>query len=528
MTYNAGLYIRLSREDGDKQESNSISNQRQLLNQFIQSTDIQLIDYYIDDGFTGTNFERPGFKQLINDIENKKINCVIVKDLSRLGRDYIETGHYLEKYFPSNGIRFIALNDNIDTKTTSTTSIDVPIKNVINDYYAQDISKKVKSAFDSKRKNGEFIGAFAPYGYMKNPENKNHLVVDKEAAETIKLIYSLYLEGIPQQGIARKLNEMGISSPTAYKQKNGDSYINGNKLKSTSYWTYSTIRRILQHQVYIGNLVQKKTETINHKIKQKHVVPKDEQIIAIGTHESIVEKDIWERVQSLLTQRTKKLQNLNVVNLYAGFLKCNTCGRSMSVRYSNNKKIKNYYTYYICQTYRVYGKNHCTSHSIKKDDLDDFVLMTINLHIAAILNISSYDYSQISNSNTLQTQLNNLEKEKQTTYSLKKSIYEDWKLGDLSKGDYLNFNESYDERLNQLDVKIKKLKININNEKNITEVQNQWIIKFKKYGHIHTLDRKILAEMVKYITIYEDGSANVHLAFEDAFNLSKLSTTVGE
>ncbi|MDE7275438.1 MAG: recombinase family protein, partial [Lachnospiraceae bacterium] len=251
MFFHVAEYIRLSRDDGDKAESNSISNQKKFLADYIKERDALLVyDIYIDDGFSGTNYERPAFRRMINDIEAGKVNCVIVKDLSRFGRDYIDTGRYLERYFPERNVRFISITDNIDSFAQAYDML-LPIKNIFNEQYARDISRKIHASVLTKQKAGEFIGAFPSYGYRKSPSNKNRLVIDEYAAGVVRRIFALYNAGCGKLRIAGILNEEGILCPSAYKNANGEHYRNTGRMDTVSYWSYSTIHRILQNEMYL-------------------------------------------------------------------------------------------------------------------------------------------------------------------------------------------------------------------------------------------------------------------------------------
>lgn len=252
--WRAALYTRLSREDGDKPESDSISNQRALLEDFLsRRPDLCPAGWYADDGYTGTNFDRPGFRRMLGDIEAGQVNCVVVKDLSRFGRDYIDVGRYLERWFPEHGVRFLAVNDGIDSEKGPYDML-LPVKNVFNEQYARDISRKVRSAFRTKQRQGEFIGAFASYGYRKDPDNHNRLVVDPAASAVVARIFTLFEHGMGKVSIAKLLNEEGIPCPSEYKRLNGEKYSNGRRIRSTTYWTYATIHRMLHNQMYIGNM----------------------------------------------------------------------------------------------------------------------------------------------------------------------------------------------------------------------------------------------------------------------------------
>lgn len=512
MTYKAGLYIRLSKEDGDKDESNSVANQKKLLQQFIDTTDIEPYDFYVDDGRTGTNFERESFIRLKNDIESQKINCVIIKDLSRFGREYIDSGYYIEKYFPSQKIRFISVLDNLDLKYNESAGIEVPIKNVMNDYYAKDISEKIRASFDAKRKNGEFIGAFAPYGYKKDPDNKNHLIIDIKAANIVKKVFNLYLQGLGSNSIARKLNDEAIVPPSIYKKQNGSNYINTNKLESTGYWTYATVKRMLINQTYIGNMVQKKSQQLSYKIKKRIQVPKGEHIIIKNTHEPIIDIDTWNKAQLLLSKKSRNLKNTNKINLFSGILKCGDCGRTMAIKRDVYKKNGVEYVYYVCRTYRAYGKDKCSSHSIKATKLKEIILNEINEYINKSKLLVD-DYINIVDIDIFNNKIKKLESEKKKIFSLKQSIYEDWKLGDLTKEEYINFKESYADKESDLNMKIDVAHTEIEKVKNQSIVNNQFKEILQKHKKIDKLDRTILLELIDTIKLYDDNRIEIDWNF---------------
>ncbi len=305
MQEKTALYLRLSKEDGDKEESNSIDSQRRLLLDYLsRRSNLELYEEYVDDGYSGTNYARPAFQRMLADAQAKKLTCILVKDLSRFGRNYLETGKYIQQVFPQLGIRFIAVNDQVDTKDERQQGFDMmlPIRNIFNEGYSQDISRKVQSSFKVMQKAGAFCGAHTSYGYHKNPTNRHKLVIDPYAAAVVRDIYSWYLSGVGQRTIAAKLNEKGILCPSAYKQQNGENYHNSKRLDTTSYWTYTTIHRILQNEMYKGYMVQNKcVRKMRGKARQR---PKEEWIIVPGTHEAIIDLEVWERVQELLKHRT--------------------------------------------------------------------------------------------------------------------------------------------------------------------------------------------------------------------------------
>lgn len=424
--FNVAQYIRLSREDGDKAESDSIGNQRKLIHSFLEGKEeFVLYDSYEDDGYTGTNFKRPGFLRMIHDIEEGNVNCVIVKDLSRFGRDYIDTGKYLERYFPEHDVRFISISDNIDSMKQAYDML-MPIKNIFNEQYARDISKKVHTAMHSKQKAGEFIGAFPSYGYKKSVFDKNKLVVDEYAAEVVRRIFSLYIAGTGKIRIASILNEEGIACPSEYKRLNGENYRNSKQLASTTYWTYSTIHRILENQIYIGDMVQGKT--VRRMRGRARTVDKEEWIIKEGTHEPIIDEMTWNKTQYLLGKRTRELDLNSNVSIFAGFLKCGDCGRAMTKKYAKSGTGGNNVNYY-CGSYVRSGRQFCSPHHIRHQVLEDIVLNDLKMVVQSIENLSELVQKQtitknritknfIEDKKLLETELEKVQNQKKTFISI--------------------------------------------------------------------------------------------------------------
>ena len=392
--WSVALYIRLSQEDSDngteKQESNSVTSQKTLLNEFIEEHDDLIVyDTYIDDGFTGTDFNRPSFQRLLEDMRNGNINCVIVKDLSRLGRNYIEVGNYIEQVFPLFNIRFIAINDLVDSfkNPSSTNTILVPFKNLINDEYARDTSTKIRTSLNGKKKKGEFIGAFPSYGYIKDPKDKHKLIIDEVAADIVRKIFNWNVnEGLGKIAICHKLNDLGILNPTGHKKLElGQNYNNYGIKDNTYTWTPSTVRNILNNEVYIGNTVQGKRRTKSYKVHKVEVVPKEEWVRVENTHEPIIDKETFTKAQELSRRDTKVSQKTNELSIWAGFLKCADCRRAMNKKSSTNKSGSKY-EYYICSTYRKKSNKLCTKHTIKEELLEKAVVQAINLHIDLLIN----------------------------------------------------------------------------------------------------------------------------------------------
>lgn len=323
--YTADAYFRLSREDGDKAESDSIVNQKALVREFLKAhPEIQVYKEQVDDGYTGVSFERPAFQEMLEDIRAGRVNCVIVKDLSRFGRNYIEAGRYIEKIFPYLGVRFIAINDNIDTATEMSASDEmlIPFKNLINDAYCRDISVKVRSHLDVKRESGQYISPFAPYGYKKSPENKNQLVVDEKAAAIVRQIFKWKIEGMSAARIADKLNGLGIPTPMDYKRMNGENYQCCFRKKEDSKWTANSVRRILCNEVYTGVLVQGKTFSPSYKIRKR--IPKEEKdwIRCENCHEAIISAEEFGQVKRSYQQDTRVAPRREALYTFSGIAKC--------------------------------------------------------------------------------------------------------------------------------------------------------------------------------------------------------------
>lgn len=339
---NAASYNRLSREDGDKMESDSIRNQKDLISDYAKQKGIRIVEEYVDDGYSGTNFDRPAFQRMMEDVKKKKINCIIVKDLSRLGRNYIETGRYLEKIFPFLGVRFIAINDHYDSADQSgdADQIVIPFKNLINDAYCRDISIKIRSQLDVKRKNGKFIGSFAAYGYLKDPADKNHLIIDEVAAEIVRTIFGLKLNGFSSQRIVERLNEMKVVPPLEYKRMSGLNFNSGFRSGKNAGWSIMTINRILRNELYIGTMVQGKNRKINYKVKQSRPVEEAGWIKVKKTHDAIIPEQVFEIVQRLTELDTRTAPDADSVYTLSGFLRCGDCGQNMVRRTAtkNGKK----------------------------------------------------------------------------------------------------------------------------------------------------------------------------------------------
>lgn len=513
--FNVAAYIRLSREDGDKAESDSIGNQKKLITDYLKDKDdFILYDTYIDDGFTGTNFNRPSFKRMIADIDAGSVNCVIVKDLSRFGRDYIDTGKYLERYFPDNEVRFISITDNIDSMKQAYDML-LPIKNIFNEQYARDISKKVHASMKTKQRAGEFIGAFPSYGYRKSPADKNKLVIDEYAAEVIRKIFNLYIEGYGKIRIAAILNEDGIACPSEYKKINGDNYRNSNRLERTSYWTYSTINRILQNEMYIGNMVQnKKSQKMREKPKAQD---KEAWIVVKGTHEAIINAETWNKVQDLLKRRTRSLDLNSNISIFAGFLKCGDCGRSLVKKTEAPGHGRGNVNYY-CGTYVRSGRKYCTPHPIPYWILKKIIFEDLNTIIQRIDNlreiIEQTQSTIVAGKRLNENEKNRLTAELEKVRKLKKAVYEDYRSELISKDEFVTYRQDYLKKEELLEKQLAS--IDKHQEKATPDIfDNPWIKRLLELNAVEKLDRDIVVEMIHEIKVYENHKIKITYTFSN-------------
>lgn len=368
LDYRVGLYIRLSKEDETDGPSESVNNQKSLLNQFVTEQRLCVYDTYIDDGWSGTSFDRPDFKRLIDDIDAKNVNMVITKDLSRLGRDYIMTGHYMERYFPENRVRYISLLDGIDTGVDSTANDITPFRAIMNDMYAKDISKKIKSVKHDKQRKGLFIGGKPIYGYKMASDVKNEIVIDEEAAFIVRYIFSLALEGMSCRQIATQLNEQKIPTPATYAGLN-----QGRFGPYAGMWSSERISEMLQNETYIGNMVQGRSKKISYKSKKCIRQPREDWIVVEGTHEPLIDPEVFKKVRLLVTSRkTTRLRTYDF--LLKGLICCHECGYPLAVLNRKNAKGEDS-LYFVCRTYQRFTKaGVCTCHSIKEETVTSAVM----------------------------------------------------------------------------------------------------------------------------------------------------------
>ena len=523
-TYLCGGYLRLSKEDDDiaKSEtlqSNSIENQKEYIEDYLQSKpEIRVVDFYIDDGYSGVNFDRPDFQRMLQDIKDKKINCVIVKDLSRLGRNYIEVGKYIERLFPFLGVRFIAINDNFDSADDAALSnnIIVPFKNLINDAYCRDISIKIRSHLEVKRKRGEFIGAFPVYGYMRG-EDKNKLIVDPCAAEIVKEIFAMKMEGMSQQAIADELNRLGVLSPAEYKKEQGSGYKTVFQTHSRAKWTAVAVLRVLTNEVYMGTLIQGKESTPNYKVRVREKKPKEEWIRVENAHEAIISRTDFELISDILQKDTRVSTGKSAVSVYSGYLVCADCGCSMVRKKVRSGSLE--YVYYVCSGNKK-DKDICSSHRISENTLNMAITKTLQLHLKQLGDLQeSIRYIRETSGNSdkikklvLQSQKRKEDIEKYNR--LKLECYEDYKKELITQDEYMLFKKELDNRIEEIQRAItelgkkKRMLLDGGYEK------ESLLEKFLTSKEIE-LKRSILVRFISRIYVYEDHRIEIIFRYQD-------------
>lgn len=517
--FKVAIYLRLSKEDGDlsfsstgKTESESINNQRDLILGYLSKhPEMEIIDEYKDDGKTGTNFDRAEFQRMLEDLKKGVVNCVIVKDLSRFGRDYIDCGYYIDKLFPELGVRFIAVNDNYDSSSaTASDTMVVPFKNLINDSYSRDISMKVRSNLQSKRERGDFISNFAPYGYVKSEVDKNRLVIDDYAASIVRDIFNWKIEGLSPAGIAKRLNDMGILSPMEYKHSCGINY-RFQEDGGMAVWTHKTVRRMLQNEVYIGVLVQGKYTTPNYKTKKFVLKSESEWVRVEKTHEPIITRRDFEIVQELLREDTRACSDSSI-SPYCGRIFCGDCG-APAVRRTVTARGKKY-VYYVCSANKN-DKSICSKHSIREDVLETVVLATIQKQIDAVLELDAalsgafelaWERSELGK---IEASLELQNEQLQKNNTLRLSIYEDLHQGLIDKSEYTAIKEELTARIAECVRAIDELnKMKAELDEGLSSKQS-WMAQFKEFSNISEVSRRVIVHLVDSIRIYEDSEVEI-------------------
>ena len=510
------VYIRLSREDGN------VINQKKILTEYLESCfdgRYIIVDFYTDDGLTGTDDTRAEFMRMIKDIEQGKVSCMLCKTLARAFRNYSDQGYYLEYYFPQRNVRFISTGDpKIDTFTNpeAITGLEVPITGLMNDRFAGRTSSDVRRTFNTKRRKGEFIGAFPPYGYLKDPSDKNHLILDPDIVLIKKdMMTWIVRDGMSLSGVAKKLNDLGILNPTAYKRSKGFHYHNPNAKDNDGLWTGSTVKRMLLDKVNLGHMVQGRQRIVSYKVHDKVAVPKDEWFYVENTHEPTFSKEEYDTLERILQRDTRTPHKTHNVYLFAGFLRCADCDKAMQRRSAKG------HVYYACRTHLEKSKTKCTRHSIRADQLETAVLACLQAQIAFLESLADL-VDEINSTPVAETPSKHMEKmlsdkcrELKKARTASESLYADWKSGEITREEYRHMKVKYEGQIMQLNSAIMNLEEEQRSMSASVSSENALFKEICKYQNVQKLDRGILAELIDMIIVHENKEITIAFRFAD-------------
>ena len=528
-TWRTALYARLSVEDNGK-EADSIENQIALLESYISGCpDLSRVELFADNGYTGTNFHRPEFNRMMEAVQSGVIDCIVVKDLSRLGRNYIETSQFIEKICPFYGLRFIAVNDGFDTATvTDTAQMSMALSNIVNDYYAKDISRKVTSALQTKMERGDYIGNYAPHGYCKDPENKNHLVIDPETAPVIRQIFQWRAEGISYMGINRRLNEAGIPSPGQYRLEHGIETNNNRKGRSV-LWNKHMVTEILKNIVYIGHLAQKKGSQCLYAGIPYHITGEDEWIVVEHTHEPIISKELFEAVQKINRESAERSRANSgkyaylprEKNIFGKKLTCAECGAVMKLHRSfSTKRDKAYFTF-KCPTYAEHGSKGCSDVKKRKADLDVTVFSFIKAQMTVFIDMEHTLQSLLAaktgsvEQGRTRSKRRLLQQKLENKKSILSGLYVDYKEGLLSRQDYLFTRERIDSAIHEIETELAEQESS--KTRGLLTGEMKWKHMVQKYQNAAELSQEMVEAFVETIKLHKDGSLEIKLNYMDEF-----------
>ena len=511
------VYARVSTKSTE--QVSSIENQTRYYTEKVEKTpNWEMLEIYSDDGHTGTDANRENFQRLLSDVMSGKINCVVVKDLSRFARNYSDAGSLIDNLFVQMGVRFISLAENVDSylNPDSVSSIIVPITNVMNDQYCYQTSKKIRQVFDYKRRNGQYIGAFAPYGYVKYPKDKHQLIIDPDAAEIVKLVFSLFLKGTSKRATALYLNEHGVPSPSAYKLQKGIPV--STRGYDDPMWGARMIHSILTNPTYTGDLAQGRSRVKSYKVHEVESVPREEWVEVAGTHESIIDYETFDKVQALLQRDTRTSPKGREVHLFSGFLKCADCGRAITRSVGNNNNV-----YYACSTYKNRSRTACTMHSIKHNRLEAAVLFAVQqqIHLAVSYSemIARINTAPVKKSQSIRLEelIAAKERELAKISRYKQSLYQDWKDGEITQQDYRDMKADYERQTIALTDVLAQLNAERAELANGVKSEHPALVAFTKHQNIDQLSRELLVELIDHIKVYENGNISVRFKFADEF-----------
>jgi len=512
--YNVGVYCRLSKDDGNEAESASIGTQKAILTDYVKRQGWHLAKIYVDDGYSGTNFNRPDFQAMLKDIENGLIDCVVTKDLSRLGRNYLDCGLYLEVFFPEHNVRYIAVNDGVDTLNRAAMDI-TPFRNILNEMYAADVSVKIKSAYRARFNKGKFMATKAPYGYIKDPADNNHLLIDEKTAPIVRKIFDLALAGNGIGKIRKYLNSQRILRPAAYAAENGEGYERYFKDSEENryIWSENSVRSILRSPVYAGNLTGYKRPTISMKSKKRPSRLPEEWETVPGTHEGIVTQKEFDTVQQLMTSRRREKNQYGYDNVFLGVLKCADCGYAMRAASANRRKRPDIIdcVQYCCNNFGRYGNVHCTSHTIEARDLLNAVMTDINEYARMAVN----DETAVK---TLQQRLSKISDQEAREYGRERrrlakrvaeldklfaALYEDKVMEKITERNYRLMAAKYEQEQMNIEARLSAIDAELvakgRNDKGIAG----FVERIREYKGITTLTARIVNELIDRITVSE-------------------------
>ncbi|MDD4496007.1 MAG: recombinase family protein [Eubacteriales bacterium] len=519
-TYETAAYVRLSREDGGKKDSNTIEGQKQIIIDFLdRNPDLNYVSLYCDNGHTGTNFERPEFERLMDDVRRGKINCIVVKDLSRFGRNYKEAGNYLERIFPFLGVRFIAINDNFDSETAicGEDGYMLPLRNLINEMYSKDLSKKLGTVFEMKQRRGEYIGAWAPYGYMKSADDPHRFEIDHETALVVKEIFKCKASGMSELYIARMLNEKGVLSPSKYRYTTCGA---GPKPKAASIWQKQTIIAILHNQMYLGHMVQGKTKQSLVKGITAKMTDSSEYYIVPNTHEPIITQEQYDAAQTKVVSRKPRSSEISESILH-GLVYCADC-HSFMYRDSSRNKNGKVYSFY-CKLHRE-DPRRCPPRSIKEDNLHEILLSSIQKQIDIAVDFKnmiqqiehrSKSSSVLAEHKAQQTQLENLISRKKT---LCDGLYQSYVDKLFSESEYVNLKTRYQDEIDALEMKMQALVQKMEYAREFTE-DNRYIAVFSQFQGQNVLTDEMAHALIERVEIGTNNEVNIEFRYHDEYSL---------
>ncbi len=524
------LYCRLSKDDGTNNESMSISTQKTMLKDYAKRNGFLNCQFYVDDGYSGTNYDRPAFRQLIEDIQDGEVSTLITKDLSRLGRNYLETGTYIEVFFPNHNVRYIAINDGVDSIDNAQMDI-TPFRNIINEMYAKDTSRKIKSALHARRMQGKYMATTAPFGYQKDEKDHNHLVIDEVTAPVVELIFSIAEEGVGLHTICNRLRKAKVLKPSFYKKEMFERFMDEEKMYD---WDTAYVSKILHNPVYAGNLTVADKPTKTMRSKKRQYIPYAEREIIYGTHEPIIEQSRWNTVQKILESRPPVIgeSSSGYDNIFRGIIKCADCGSAMLAKVEQKRKRNNVLdkTFYCCTKYRKFGKEGCSSHTIEARTVHEVVLADIQKHAGQALTDRKAMVTEIAERLNLQLSADKEQQKKELRQckqrvseieNLYAKLYEDLTRELLTEKRFQMLSARFDSEQEELTAKIKELEKSAIADKEQLSSIEQFAEQISGYAGITELNFKIINQLIEKILVSEpveiDGQKTQRLTIHYKF-----------